>query len=257
VGYLRKGFERLEGLEREHFRRVATEDTVERHWAIPKIIPKNRKLKILDLGAGSGYIASKILALGHDVIAMEIVAACLKQLRTRKIEVIPHNLSRAPYPIRDESFDGVLCADVLEHLLRPDVCLKEAYRVLKKDGFMIVSTPNYSHPYRIWQLIKGESFHEPPDYQFYAHIRFFTCKSLRRFLEHIGFYVADVFLPMPAISSFYEELLGGSQIKKILAMNVYPKIFYRLSPRFCNEPILMCRKERVETKTHLLRRENT
>lgn len=245
----------LDALESRHFAKPVSTDLVERYWAIPQIIPRNPILKILDAGAGDGYIASKLKAQGHEVVAIEAAKVNLKHLKTRGIPAIPHDLMKIPYPISDESFDMVICADVLEHLYRPDFCLKELSRILKRDGALIVSTPNYSHPYRIWQLIKGESFHDPfEEYQFWAHVRYFTYKTLIKFLEYFGFFVNDVFLPMPAIPTQYKRFTKGSRVKEFFAVHFYPKIFYRLSPRFCDEPILVCRKYKSKTKVHLLYR---
>jgi len=248
-----KGLKWVEELETRHFGSPIERDAVERQWAIPQIIPKEPKLTILDAGAGDGYISSKLKLQGHDVFAMEIATINVKHLKARNIPVIPHDLMQVPYPIRDQSFDMIICADVLEHLYRPDVCVKEFYRILAKNGALLVSTPNYAHPYRIWQLIRGDAFHDPfSEYQFYAHVKMFTYKTLKLFLEHFGFFISQVFLPMPAIPSQYKRFTKGSKLKELLAVQLYPKVFYRLSPRFCDEPILLCRKEKSNTKVSLL-----
>jgi len=253
LSLMQKGSKWLDELENRHFGEATSRDAVERHWAIPQIVPQEPRLTILDAGAGDGYILSKLVDKGHDVVAVEFATINLRHLKTRKIPVIPFDLMKSPYPIKDESFDMVICADVLEHLFRPDVCLREAYRILKQNGSFIVSTPNYSHPYRIWQLIKGDTFHDPfEEYQFWAHVRFFTYKTLKRFLEHFGFFVAKVYLPTPAIPSQYRRFTKGSKMKEFFALHLYPKIFYRLSPRFCDEPILLCRKIRSKTEVHIL-----
>ncbi len=44
----------------------------------------------------------------------------------------------------DEFFDIVYAGEVFEHLYNPDFFLQEASRVLKKGGFIILSTPNLS-----------------------------------------------------------------------------------------------------------------
>lgn len=245
----------LEELESRHFEKAVSKDVVERYWAIPKIISKYSKMRILDAGAGDGYISSKLMAMGHNVVAIEIVAINIRHLKERGIAVIPHDLMHVPYPFRDESFDMIICADVLEHLYRPDVCLKEFYRVLKPDGALLVSTPNYAHPYRIWQLIKGNSFHDPfSEYQFYAHIRFFTYKTLKKFLAHYGFHVTEVFLPLPSALTQYQRFTRSSKLLRFFVLKLYPHLFYRISPRFCDEPILVCRKTRSKLKVYLLNR---
>ena len=44
-------------------------------------------------------------------------------------------------PIKDATFDAVLCVEVLEHVKNPNVALKEIYRVLKKGGTLILTAP--------------------------------------------------------------------------------------------------------------------
>lgn len=44
-------------------------------------------------------------------------------------------------PIKEGTYDAVLCVEVLEHVKNPNVALKEIYRVLKKGGTLILTAP--------------------------------------------------------------------------------------------------------------------
>jgi len=44
-------------------------------------------------------------------------------------------------PVADESYDVIICAELLEHVSDPIKVLKEAYRVLKKDGILLITAP--------------------------------------------------------------------------------------------------------------------
>ena len=44
-------------------------------------------------------------------------------------------------PVQDTSYDGVILAEVLEHVPHPDKVLREAHRVLKKGGYLLLTTP--------------------------------------------------------------------------------------------------------------------
>ncbi|MCX7020459.1 MAG: class I SAM-dependent methyltransferase [Candidatus Sumerlaeota bacterium] len=72
-------------------------------------------------------------------------------------------------PFCSESFDFVLCTEVLEHLPDPLLCVREISRVLKQGGRVIFSTP---FMYRI---------HESP-YDFYRY----TCYSYEKLSKHAG-----------------------------------------------------------------------
>lgn len=48
---------------------------------------------------------------------------------------------------KDNYFDTVVCMDVLEHVTYPNKVLKEIYRILKPNGKLILSVPNYNFPF--------------------------------------------------------------------------------------------------------------
>jgi SAM-dependent methyltransferase len=72
--------------------------------------------------------------------------------------------------VDDESYDGVLSTQVLEHVGSPEVYLKEAFRVLKPGGHMVLSTHGFwpYHPV-------------PTDYWRW------TLDGLERILQEAGF----------------------------------------------------------------------
>jgi SAM-dependent methyltransferase len=46
-------------------------------------------------------------------------------------------------PFESGSFDSVLLSDVLEHIRKPEKLITEIYRILKKDGVLIMNVPYY------------------------------------------------------------------------------------------------------------------
>lgn len=78
-------------------------------------------------------------------------------------------------PFANESVDCVLLFQVLEHVPEPAKTLKEIYRVLKKDGIILITTP----------FIWGE--HEQP-YDYYRYTRY----GLKHLLLQSGFEVKIV-----------------------------------------------------------------
>jgi len=77
-------------------------------------------------------------------------------------------------PLKSACTDLVLCTEVLEHVFETRRALSEVYRILKKGGLLVLSTP----------LIMGE--HETHDY--YR----FTLECLKVHVREIGFEVVDV-----------------------------------------------------------------
>jgi SAM-dependent methyltransferase len=78
-------------------------------------------------------------------------------------------------PFRSESFDTALCLQVLEHLPEPEESLREAHRVLRPGGHLLLTAPH------IWNV------HEAPDDYFR-----FTLYGLRHLFGKAGFEVVEV-----------------------------------------------------------------
>lgn len=106
--------------------------------------------KILDLGCGEGtrleYLTknTKKKATGIDVSKKAITLARKKDKRNNYIVADSEKL-----PIKDETFDLVYSAFVLEHTDDTQKFINEAIRVLKKNGDIVFVCPNYGSPNRV------------------------------------------------------------------------------------------------------------
>lgn len=68
------------------------------------------------------------------------------------------NAENQKIPFKDDSVSLVFLLDIIEHLINPDYILNEAKRVLKKDGKIIITTPNLANLYNRIFLLLGWSF---------------------------------------------------------------------------------------------------
>lgn len=57
---------------------------------------------------------------------------------------VQHDLNKFPYPLKDNFYDNILIANVLEHLIDPTRVLKEVIRVSKRGGIITVVVPHAS-----------------------------------------------------------------------------------------------------------------
>lgn len=102
--------------------------------------------RVLDLGAGEGFLTRCCVENGLNAVALEGSAVAVQWGRTALgIDARVHNL-RDPLPLPNEAFDLVMYHDVYEHV--PDrvnrVVFGEAFRVLKPGGFFwVVTTCRY------------------------------------------------------------------------------------------------------------------
>ncbi len=64
-------------------------------------------------------------------------------------------------PFRDSSFDWVLCSEVLEHVPNRDDMINEFSRVLKCDGILVLTTPNWINWFGFFRIIFEKILQKP------------------------------------------------------------------------------------------------
>jgi len=108
---------------------------------LKKYLPKNKKLKILDAGCGSGAALLYLSKFG-EVIGVDVSDEALKFAQKRG-KVKKGNISSLPF--KDASFDVIACLDVLYHAWVKDdkQALLEIKRVLKPGGIFLLREPAY------------------------------------------------------------------------------------------------------------------
>lgn len=149
---------------------------------------------VLDLGCGEGrhvisaYLEQDVTAIGVDL--------SLADLRTTQEKFQPFNqpdnsqrsfgLSVAnalELPFADNTFDKVICSEVLEHIPDYKGALKEIERVLKPGGLFCASVPR-AWPEKIcWYYSKA--YHQVEG----GHLRIFEARKLKAQIEALGFKV--------------------------------------------------------------------
>jgi 2-polyprenyl-3-methyl-5-hydroxy-6-metoxy-1,4-benzoquinol methylase len=97
---------------------------------LPKLFsffPSNMNgTKILDVGCGPCVIAGIVKRqFNADVYGVDCDSAFLDQAKAKGIKVFGSDLETGSFPFADGSFDYVLFIEVLEHLAKPENCLKE------------------------------------------------------------------------------------------------------------------------------------
>ena len=102
------------------------------------------------------------------------------------------NLEETPLPIPDETFDVVLCCEVIEHMdVDPMFMLSEVNRVLKPGGVLIVTTPNAVSTWAVTKILRGiepyfymqyRPYHDP-----WRHNYEYSIHSLVAVLKAAGF----------------------------------------------------------------------
>ncbi|NVM21687.1 MAG: methyltransferase domain-containing protein [Desulfobacterales bacterium] len=160
---------------------------------------------ILDLGCGDGIVSVALAqASGTTVIGMDLSPVLLKAACQKIEHVILCDLE-GKIPLRDNTVDGVICSDIVEHIADVDNLLKESYSVLKNGGMLIMSVPNLASIFDRIALLLGfqpfqlevSRFGKFGDIRGWkrpvvGHIRGFTLRAIKQLLEYHGFSVKSV-----------------------------------------------------------------
>lgn len=91
---------------------------------------------------------------------------------------------------KEEKYDFIIFADVLEHVYNPLEVLKKCKKLLKKDGVILLSVPNIANDNIILSLLQDEFSYTSTGLLDDTHIRFFTYKSLYAMVNKLGYRVS-------------------------------------------------------------------
>lgn len=199
----------------------ANEDCIK---SIIKLLEKNPKHKLLDVGCWDGTntsrFANKIET--KDIFGIEIDEKAKKKAEEKGIKIVGSDLNKK-WNFKDSSVDVITANQVIEHLYGTDNFVKEIKRILKPNGYAIISTNNLSSWHNFLPLLLGyQPF--PSDVSGYAsigklfalsknwhgslgHLRIFSFMALKGIFRKYGFNIekhkGDGYYPFPkGISTF-------------------------------------------------------
>ena len=127
-------------------------------WMIEEIekVYGDRRVRILDVGCGGGFLVNALAKLGHDVTGVDASAEALAVAssydETKTATYRQGDATQLDAP--DASFDVVSAMDLLEHVEDPRRVVRELARVLKPGGLCFFHT--FNRTFRAWLIvIKG------------------------------------------------------------------------------------------------------
>jgi SAM-dependent methyltransferase len=110
--------------------------------------------QVMELGAGSGAFASRLVDAGYKVNAVDTVSIDWKLTSVPLAEL---DLNRPIWDMPKGHYDALVAIEVLEHLENPSSFFRNARDLLKPGGILFFTVPNVlSVESRRKMLIKGE-----------------------------------------------------------------------------------------------------
>ncbi|MGV3722780.1 MAG: class I SAM-dependent methyltransferase [Actinomycetota bacterium] len=160
------------------------------HERIASLVPAGSR--VLDIGCGFGAIARSLAARGCKVTGIEpdperraaAAPAC-----ERVLDGVAERLGELD--LEPESFDVIIFADVLEHLVNPWATLAGVVKFLAPDGLLLISLPNVANFGARVNLLKCEFTYQDGGLYDRTHLRFFTRATAEEMVRGAGLQVVE------------------------------------------------------------------
>jgi 2-polyprenyl-6-hydroxyphenyl methylase / 3-demethylubiquinone-9 3-methyltransferase len=109
-------------------------------------IPSWKNLKVLDIGCGGGLACENLAKLGADVSGIDLSENSIKVAKEHanqsQLEINYRQGFAEALPYQSNTFNVVLCFDVLEHVSNLEKVISEVHRVLSQGGVFLFDTIN-------------------------------------------------------------------------------------------------------------------
>ena len=146
--------------------------------------------KFLDLGCGEGrhcfgaYMSEEIDVFGFDMSLSDVGKAkenfdqFNENTSTKSCNFGVADAKKLPF--KDNTFDFIICSEVLEHIINYQSALSEINRILKPEGKLAVSVPKFFPEWICWKL--SIDYQNTPG----GHVRIFKFKELKKDIADYG-----------------------------------------------------------------------
>jgi len=149
---------------------------------------------VLDAGCGEGFTLDRLQKekIGKVFEGIEYDGQAVLQANTMypKLKIIKGDIYKLPY--KNNSFDLVICTEVLEHLDNPKKAYRELIRVSRK--YVLISVPNEPF-FTIQRIARFQNILHLGAHP--EHIQHWTYKAFTSFVKVKGVKIVTRKLPMP------------------------------------------------------------
>lgn len=171
--------------------------------------------KVLDIACGDGLLMSALKKKGALVSGVDISEEAVRKCKEKGLDVSVVDIAMEKLPFQDGTFDTVTMLDVLEHLYVPEVLLREAIRVSKKN--IIISVPNFnSLPARLQVFFGNVPENNRPNK---GHVFWFNYVALKKMASGAGLNFAEF-----RVNTFWQNYFLAGRVMKFLA-RIFPALF--------------------------------
>lgn len=144
--------------------------------------------RVLELGTGPGTVTRILHSKGCKVTGVEMDLETLATCAPFCERTLQANLEDPNWAVSlaGDSFDAIICADVLEHLRDPRPLLNQLHSFLKPGGSVLMSLPNASHLTIVASLLGGRFPYQKNGLLDNTHLKFYGREDLESLMRECG-----------------------------------------------------------------------
>ncbi len=190
---------------------------------VARLIPI-QAVRILDVGCGSGGLGRGLLAEGRaiEMHGVEIDAEAAARARADYGWVVEGDAEEAPLPAPEGFFDCVVYGDILEHFVNPGDVLASHLRHLRPGGWVVASVPNMRNARVLVRLaLRGRWDYFEAGIADWSHLRFWTSRTFREFLQWHGLEVLRIDLPPYSRRAKALRIASFGLLRDFLSFKIY------------------------------------
>lgn len=157
---------------------------------------------ILDCACGRGFYLNMFRYVSQcTLVGLELdwpVIQKAQQNVSHLANLLLNNANIYHLPYADNTYEGVILSEILEHIDDDVAGLKEVYRVLKPDGVVAITVPNANYPFwwdpinKTLETLFDTHISQGPLAGIWAnHVRLYTADQLRESVLAAGFIVEE------------------------------------------------------------------
>jgi len=195
-------YEKIFNLENNHWWFQARTKII--FFILTNYIKITNDFKILDIGCGTGLMIKKIKNKfkNSQILGIDSSSEAVRFCKKRGLDIILASADKTNQT--SSSFDLIMALDLIEHVKQDTNALKEFNRILKNNGYILITVPAFEFLFDIHDKLAD-------------HKRRYTTKKLKLKLKSTGFKIIKIsyyntFLFIPIIIlKLFKKITGSNQ----------------------------------------------